>query len=457
MKQVFLMGWFLWLFCPFINGQIAQRIKLLNRWEDEGFPFWYGRTIYNEVWGFVYKGEEYGVIGHRMGTTICRITNDDKLEHIQTIRGSAIEDWTVIHRDYHDYKGYLYEVCDESTSTLRIYDLSYLPDSVHIVYDKNELILRCHNIFIDTASAILYACGVTDGIGDYGLRLLSLSNPIEPQLIYDYPFVNYVHDAYVRNDTAFLNCAFQGLRVVNFSNPTMPLPLGTLSFYPDLGYNHSGWWSEDGKTYVMCDETSGMRFKVLDVSDLTDIKVASMAKPPTFAETMPHNVMLKDGLAYFSYYNDGLQVYDVRQTQSPKRIAYYDTYDGEDGPTGLFNGAWGVYAFLPSGRLLVSDRTYGLHLMQYDAPPWITPQDNAVHIYPNPAMNGSVYFYLAHRTDYPYTFQVLDASGRLIMETDTQGDYLKIDVQQWSAGVYIYRYYAAAKEELLQGKFVVGR
>lgn len=437
-----------------VNAQ-SERTQLLDVWHDTEFNFWYGNVIYNEVWGFVHNGEEYGVIGHRLGTSVCRITDDNKLELIQTFRGSAIEEWTVIHRDYHDYNGYLYEVCDESTSTLRIYDLSYLPDSLHIVYDSNNLILRCHNIFIDTSSALLYACGMTDGIESYAMRVYSLANPINPQLIYTYPFVDYVHDAYVRNDTAFLNCAFQGLRIVNFANPTMPMPLGSLQFYPDLGYNHSGWLSEDGKTYVMCDETSGARFKVLDVSNMTDIKVASLTKPPTYDQTLPHNVMLKDGLAYFSYYNDGLQIYDVRNPSAPKRIAYYDTYDGNDGPTALFNGAWGVYAFLPSKRLLVSDRTYGLHLIAYNAPPAIEPFSDDVYIYPNPVVNGAAYFYLNHRTSYTYEFTIVDDRGRVVKKMEDNTDYLYLDVRNLSSGVYFYRYYAAATDKVITGKFII--
>jgi choice-of-anchor B domain-containing protein len=436
------------------NAQI-ERTKLLDVWHDTELNFWYGDVVYNEVWGFVHNGEEYGVIGHKLGTTVCKITADDKLAHIQTFRGSAIEEWTVIHRDYHDYNGYLYEVCDQSTSTLRIYDLQYLPDSLHIVYDSDDLILRCHNIFIDSSSALLYACGMTDGIESYAMRVYSLADPINPQLVYTYPFVDYVHDCYVRNDTAYLNCAFQGLRVVNFANPTMPMPLGSLQFYPDLGYNHSGWLSEDGKTYVMCDETSGARFKVLDVSNLSSIEVKSFTKPPTFNETMPHNVMLKDGLAYFSYYNDGLQIYDVRNPAAPKRIAYYDTYNGDDGPTELFNGAWGVYTFLPSKRLLVSDRSFGLHLIKYDAPPRIEPESDDVYIYPNPVVNGEAYFYLNHRSSYTYQFSLFDDRGRLVKSLEDNTDYLYLDLTTLSSGVYVYRYYASESDKVITGKFIV--
>ena len=58
----------------------------------------------------------------------------------------------VIHRDYHDFSGYLYIVCDEgSSSTLQIIDITNLPNSVNTVYDSDILFTRAHNIFIDTA------------------------------------------------------------------------------------------------------------------------------------------------------------------------------------------------------------------------------------------------------------------------------------------------------------------
>ena len=106
----------------------------------------------------------------------------------------------VIHRDYHDFQGYLYVVCDEgSSSTLQIIDISTLPDSVTTVYDSNALFTKSHNIFIDTATAKLYACASNSAMDIY-----SLIDPIDPTLIYSYNAVGHVHDAYVRNDTAYL-------------------------------------------------------------------------------------------------------------------------------------------------------------------------------------------------------------------------------------------------------------
>ena len=156
-------------------------------------------------------------------------------------------------RDYHDYQGYLYVVCDEgwSTSTLQIIDISNLPNSINVVYDSDSLFNTSHNIFIDTATAKLYVCASNSAMDIY-----SLNNPTNPTLLFSYNDVGHVHDAYVRNDTAYLNCGNDGLRIMDFSMLGTPLPvqptlLASLTAYPDAGYNHSGWLNDDGTVYAM--------------------------------------------------------------------------------------------------------------------------------------------------------------------------------------------------------------
>lgn len=426
-------------------------VTLLDNWSDELINGWYNEGAYNEVWGFVYEGKEYGVIGSANGTNIIKINDDNTLERIQFIEGRHL---SAIHRDFHDYNGYLYEVCDQGKSSLRIHDLSYLPDSIHMVYDDSTFLARCHNIFIDSSSALLYACGVTYGTFDVAMRVLSLDNPTQPTLVYDYEFVDYVHDVFVRNDTAYIHAGNQGMRVADFSNPAMPLPLGTLEFYPDKGYNHSGWLSEDGKTYVMCDETAGMRFKVLDVSDLSNIEVLSYDKPPTFDLTMPHNVMVKDGLAYFSYYNDGLQIYDIRNPTNIKRVAYYDTYpDSEIN----FRGAWGIYAFLPSGRLLVSDRKYGMFLLNYNPPPNLVEAEIDSYFYPNYVENGFAFFYTNQNFPSDYQIEIFANNGSLVKIFYGSGDYLSMDLSDLSNGLYLFKHKELNTDKVNIGKFVVNR
>ena len=74
-------------------------------------------------------------------------------------------------------------------------------------------------------------------------------------MYYEFTAVNYVHDCYVTNDTAFLNCGFDGLQVYNFAT-IPPLQLGLMDFYAGQGYNHSGWLYEDKSKYVLIDESA---------------------------------------------------------------------------------------------------------------------------------------------------------------------------------------------------------
>jgi hypothetical protein len=62
-----------------------------------------------------------------------------------------------------------------------------------------------------------------------------------------------------------------------------------------------------------------------------------------------------------SYYTFGLHVLDVEFPELPVLSGYYDTSPSAGGG---FNGAWGAYPYLPSGRILVSDRQEGLFVLE---------------------------------------------------------------------------------------------
>lgn len=429
-----------------------KNVELLDNWDNDTIvALSDGESTFNECWGFIHNGEEYAVIGSTIGTHFFKITGNNKLKEIDYKEGRDYGN--VIHRDYHDYKGYLYEVADQGPGSLRIYDLQYLPDSVHIVSDSDSLIVRSHNIFIDSSSALLYSCGNTNSEDIDALKVISLATPTQPTLVYDYNFVNYVHDIYVRNDSAFLNVPGDGVVVLDFSTPTMPAPLGNLPFYIDQGYTHSGWLNKKGDIYVFCDEDPSNRFKVCDVADLSNIEVLAATKPETYENTMPHNVMIRDNLAYFAYYNDGLQIYDISSPSEPKRIAYYDTYDGSD--NGDYKGAWGIYALLPSERILISDRKNGLFLLRHTPPPSITPENEEGHgIFPNPATGDNVYFYYDQPVNYDYELSIYNEIGQLVEVYKGNQDFLKLNLEQYAQGSYIYNFFSQENNKTLSGKFV---
>ena len=84
----------------------SENIYLLDKWTTTGLVVTNdGESIFNEVWGFVHDGQEYGVIGSANGAHILRITEDNQLDSIDFVPGKHIAP-DAVHRDYHDHNGF---------------------------------------------------------------------------------------------------------------------------------------------------------------------------------------------------------------------------------------------------------------------------------------------------------------------------------------------------------------
>ena len=406
-------------------------------------------NAYNECWGFVVNNTEIAVIGSTEGTHFFDVTDPQNSTQVAFVEG-AYTGSGVVHRDYHDYKGYLYIVCDEgwSTSTLQIVDISNLPTSVNIVYDSDSLFNTSHNIFIDTATSKLYACASNSAMDIY-----SLDMPTLPNLIYSYTDVGHVHDAYVRNDTAYLNCGPDGFRIVDFSPldwPVLPSPpyieLSSLTSYPDAGYNHSGWLSDDGTIYAMQDENHGYDVKIMDVSDLNNITVLSTLNSGENAQSMAHNGIIKGDFLYLAYYHDGLRVFDISDPSNPIQICNYDTYSPSS--YNSYKGAWGVYPYLPSGNIIVSDMQSGLYVLDCTIPVNSIKNINQnLNIHPNPAKD---YFNVNKDAK---RIEIYDIFGRKITQEIITIDH-KFYREEIANGLYIYRIFNEINLEIDNGKII---
>ncbi|MEO6190569.1 MAG: choice-of-anchor B family protein [Saprospiraceae bacterium] len=354
----------------FMNGQ-ATKLKLLGHWRD---PELKGSAQYdntfNEAYGFTVNNREYGIIGSTFGFHIIDITDPTNPFERYRIKGGE-SGTNVIHRDFRYYNCHIYAVCDEGTnSTLQIVDVSNLPDTAIVVYNKNDLFFRSHNIFIDEAKARLYTSDEKNASGFYPLGLYDIKNPSDPKFLGHYNVfgditANDVHDCYVRNDTAYLNCGYNGFAIMNFADYLNPKPIFTLkpNEYLYSGYNHSGWLTPNGKTYVMADENHGSPLKVIDLSDFNNIKVVSyLSICGDSTKAIPHNPLISCNYAYVAYYYDGLQVYDISNPKDPKLKYYYPT---STEPNLLnFKGAWGTFPFMPSGNIIVADMQNGMFIVE---------------------------------------------------------------------------------------------
>lgn len=154
-------------------------------------------------------------------------------------------------------------------------------------------------------------------------------------------------------------------RIIDFTQKSAPVVLSALS-YEKIGYPHSGWISKNKQWLFNFDELdeyrSGLRTRILsiDIKDFRTPKIGATWEGTTNA--IEHNGYVLGEKLYVSSYARGLLILDVKNPMALKEIGYFDTYPEHDLPE--FRGAWGVYPYLPSGNILISDINRGLFILK---------------------------------------------------------------------------------------------
>ena len=136
---------------------------------------------------------------------------------------------------------------------------------------------------------------------------------------------------------------------------------------PELGtrstpnnFTHNCWLDASGQHLYTTDETANSYVASYDVTDPTDINELDRLQTDPGSNAIVHNTYWLNDYTVQSYYTEGVSIYDVTHPDNMVEVGHYDTspFTG-----GTFNGAWGVYPFLPSGRLLISDIEGGLYIL----------------------------------------------------------------------------------------------
>jgi choice-of-anchor B domain-containing protein len=161
------------------------------------------------------------------------------------------------------------------------------------------------------------------------------------------------------------------LSIADVTDKANPVSLA-MATYPNVGYSHQGWLSEDQRYFFMndeLDETGGLvqstRTLVWDISELDD----PLLVKEYFSEnrSTDHNLYVVGSTMYQSNYVSGLRVLDVSDPENPVQVGYFDTVPyGEDEPG--FNGSWSNYPFFDSGIVVVTSGREGLFLVRYRRP-----------------------------------------------------------------------------------------
>lgn len=389
------------LFLPaFSFGQYQfSNLNLLGHWTNPVIDSItdFGNQRYSGCYGWTdtIKNRRYALVGGTDGTYFIDITQPASPVLCDFVPG-ALDSSTW--REYKTFGHYGYLASDDyELNRFQIVDLSYLPDSVHLVFDNDTLIRRAHTLYIDQDK--LYCGGVTYIDTTSPMAVYSLANPESPVLLRrleeDYPWIDYVHDMFVRNDTVYASAGFQGLFIFRLQGDSQFVMIGQYTLYPDQGFNHSSYLTEDGRYLVFTDEVpEGLDFKVIDVSDLSNISLVTLAN--TSPGATPHNPYIRRGVLYMAAYQDGLHVYDLQAGGVPDQLGYFDTYWQNDAGGFLdpqYAGCWGAWPFPDNDWVIALDMQNGLFILDAAQALQHAREKNdisGISLYPNPGRNLTI-------------------------------------------------------------------
>ena len=318
--------------------EITISISLFGQWNQ--------RNDYGGVWGYTdsVTGIEYALLCSRsQGLSIINITDTPFVEVGFVPRGS----FGIGTQEVRTYSHYAVVVADGGSSG--IIDLSDVSNpQVVSTLPSGQHTLQIYENYLFFAG----------GGGPSGIEIFDISNPLAPDSVSTYsPY--YYHDYAIRNDTlAAFAINGQGIDILDISNIASPALIGHFN-YPSSGA-HNGVFSNDGKYLFIGDEIGqGNWTRVFDVSDLNNVSYVSDIIVNPYS--VVHNCETKGDHLYIAHYVDGLRIWNVADPLEPYEVAFYDTHPQSNFG---YNGAWGVYPFFASGKIIVGDMLNGLFVFE---------------------------------------------------------------------------------------------
>ncbi len=245
---------------------------------------------------------------------------------------------------------------------------TFLPDHVY------EEFGNAHNIAINEDTGFAYVVG--SDTCDEALHMIDLSQPTNPLFAgchseghtHDTQCVNYAGpDPDHQGSEICINSDSDHFSIVDVTSKPGSVTLASIE-YPDLGFVHQAWLTENHRFAFVGDELDELDFGVstrtvvIDVTDLDAPEYHGDHRAAT--PSIDHNLYVHGNLLYQVNYTSGLRVleFDPGNVLQPNEVALLDTHPDSDAVD--FAGAWGVYPWFESGLILVSDVERGLFVVR---------------------------------------------------------------------------------------------
>ena len=348
-------------------------------------------TRLNDIWGWTDPETErdYALVGRMDGTSFVDVTDPanpvvvGNLPKTEGIRGTS---W----RDMKVYSDHVFVVSDiAGAHGMQVFDLTRLREfsGTMLTFDEDahyDRINSVHNIVINEETGFAYAVGSSAG-GDTcggGLHMIDIRDPKNPTFAGCFADANtgrsgtgYTHDAQCviyrgpdeehRGKEICFGANENALSIADVSDKENPMAL-SVATYPNIGYAHQGWLTEDQAYFFMGDETDefqlvpNTRTLIWDVKDLDEpILVKEFFSENTSSD---HNLYVVGDLMFQSNYNSGLRIFDVSDAENPRLVGFFDTLPGADSPA--MRGSWSNYPFFKSGIVVVTSMEEGLFIVK---------------------------------------------------------------------------------------------
>ncbi len=352
------------LFFGFFNIKTqAQLSPTVNIQFRSNLPF-AGQSCAN-ICGYAANNKEYALVGNQTGTGIVDVTNPTTPILLKQV--TALNS---LWREIKVYQHYAYVTTEAAGQGLQIIDLTKLGLPVPDVDVKSftgpegdlVIINNIHSLHIDTAKGFLYAFGGSSTVKVGGVNtnvngavVLDIkTDPWNPRYVGQYS-TSYIHDGFAINDTLYGGHIYAGyFSIIDFRNKTSPIVINTQT--TPTTFPHNTWRSDDGRTLFTTDEKPASYIAAYDISNPTNIKLLDKIRSPAVENAIVHNTHVLNDYLVTSWYTEGVTIVDAHRPQNLVQVGQYDTYDGSGA---VFAGAWGVYPYLPSGNLIVSNYTSG--------------------------------------------------------------------------------------------------
>lgn len=394
-------------------------------------------------WHQVGKEKEYLFIGNVSNIVVFDITSPSNPLAVDSINSPNL-----LSEEIYVHDGKL--IAHNLFMNLEVYDLRYLPDSLHSIGTIDESQFSLYNShFSDT---LIFKLNNGD------IKVFNISNLLAPVLIdslqTDFPYLNNCKSLSVKNNTIYASYPQRGLYKFVFENHRFIIKDSLPHFFSNIVSNYGHCVSPNNQTICTLYEPTTLDANFYTLNAQNKLKLTTSKQLSISNYTLKTQYISNDWLIV-SNIKDGINIYSARDVNKLKLTGYFNCFD-KNNPNNT--GVQSFISDLPSGTIIVRDKENGIFLLDptnalsNNKEIEINPVESfSMILLPNPCQ-GSIKIEL--KREYPCELYIYNSIGDLVFQRYFQlGINDLVFTENMPNGVYLA--VVNGNEGRLSKKFVV--